>query len=402
MLLTYPSSSLLRELISQTRNLFCKSWPTLFFALLALFILYLFLLSLRKRSDIRRLGSFAPSVPSYLPFGLDVVRRSIQCSRKNEDFKFWSWLFTQSPHKGSPTVETYIGRQRFIFTADPENIKAILATQFQDFGKGTAFHDQWKHFLGSGIFNTDGEEWQANRRLLRPQFAKERIRDLDIFEKHVQKMMTKIGGQGQETDIAELFYRYTLDAATDYLLGHSVETLDKPKVDFAEAFNEVQRMQAAIMRLGPLQFLVPKSSLWRALKVVDAFVEPFIDQALKMDVEDLKQLSSQDHSFLQAVAVTGTRDRKVIRDQIVNILLAGRDTTAGILSFMFLELSRHPEIVIKLRDEVLARIGIDARPTYQDLNDMPYLKSTINEVLRLYPVLPYNVSLQRTHASIHG
>lgn len=48
-------------------------------------------------------------------------------------------------------------------------------------------------------------------------------------------------------------------------------------MDFAEAFDEVQRVQALNMRLGPLKFLIPKSSLWRALKVLDAFVEPFID-----------------------------------------------------------------------------------------------------------------------------
>ena len=53
--------------------------------------------------------------------------------------------------------------------------------------------------------------------------------------------MCLIDGQGQEVDIADLFYRLTLDSATDYLLGKSVNSLDDPHIEFASAFAEVQR-----------------------------------------------------------------------------------------------------------------------------------------------------------------
>ena len=146
---------------------------------------------------------------------------------------------------------------------------------------------------------------------------KERMHDLDIFEKHLQKVIAKLGGQGQEVDVAELFYRYTLDGATEYLLGHGVGSLDNPQMDFAEDFNEVQRVQTLIARLGPLNVFIPRLSFRRALEAFDASVKPFIEQALGMNIQNLKQLSNQ--SFLQAVAATDTRDRKVIMDQCVNI-----------------------------------------------------------------------------------
>ena len=53
--------------------------------------------------------------------------------------------------------------------------------------------------------------------------------------------MSHINGQGQDVDIADLFYRLTLDSATDYLLGKSVNSLDDPQTEFASAFAEVQR-----------------------------------------------------------------------------------------------------------------------------------------------------------------
>ena len=97
-----------------------------------------------------------------------------------------------------------------MFTADPENIKAILTTQFSDYGKGKPFHDDWKDFLGDSIFTTDGEQWHTNRQLIRPQFVRDRVSDLHIFEKHAQKLMNLMGGKGEEIDINVLFFRYVL------------------------------------------------------------------------------------------------------------------------------------------------------------------------------------------------
>lgn len=352
--------------------------------------LYINISILLENRAIRRLGAFAPSVKARLPFSIDVVLRSISNATSNKDLDFWAWLFAWSPDKHSPTVEVSLARQRFIFTADPENIKAILATQFQDYGKGEPFHEDWKHFLGDSIFATDGDQWHNSRQLIRPQFVKNRVADLDIFEKHVRHLLSKIGGRGEEVDICALFYCFTLDSATDYLLGKSVDSLDDPNTEFASAFAEVQRVQNTIARAGPFNKLLPKGTFWAGLKVINDFVEPFIESVLRMNIADLKEKTNQ--SFLHALAATGTRDRKVIRDQVVAILLAGRDTTAGALSFTFQELSNHPEIVQKLRREILERVGPMEAPTYEDLKNMPYLQHCMNETLRLYPSVPFNVS----------
>jgi cytochrome P450 len=144
-----------------------------------------------------------------------------------------------------------MGNIRVIFTADPENIKAILTTQFAEYGKGEQFHKEWEEFLGDGIFTTDGAQWHDSRQLIRPMFVRERVGDLDLFEKHVQKMISLVGpGDGRMVRIDELLFRFSLDAATDYLLGDSVGSLEAQTSDFAAAFNEVQRVQALRSRAG--------------------------------------------------------------------------------------------------------------------------------------------------------
>ena len=351
--------------------------------------LYSLTAKLLQNRAITKLASLAPRVPSYLPFGADILYRSVSHSNTDTDIAFWEWIFSWSPNQHSKTIEMDMAGRRWIFTADPDNIKAILAAQFEDFGKGEHFHQLWKPFLGDSIFTTDGQQWHDSRQLIRPQFVKTRVADLDIFEKHVGRLMAQIDGHGAQVDMAALFFRFTLDSATDYLLGKSVDSLYNPQAEFATAFADVQRVQDILTRTGSFGFLIDKKTYWSGLKVINAFVEPFIERVLHVSSSELEKKANQ--SFLDALAVTGTRDRNVIRDQVVALLLAGRDTTAAILSFTFKELSAHPEVVRKLRREILDKVGTSRPPTYEDLKSMPYLQHVIHETLRLYPAVPFNV-----------
>lgn len=128
------------------------------------------------------------------------------------------------------------------------------------------------------------------------------------------------------------------------------------------------------------------------LKVLDAFVNPFIDRALQLNLSEVEEKTSQ--SFLDALVATGIKDRRFLRDQVVAVLLAGRDTTAGSLAFTFQALAQHPDILRKLRREILERVGETEPPSYEDLKSMPYLQHCMKETLRLYPGVPVNVSTE--------
>ena len=72
-------------------------------------------------------------------------------------------------------------------------------------------------------------------------------------------------------------------------------------------------------------------------------------------------------------------------------MIAGRDTTASTLTFLAYFLGQHPEVFQRLREEVLSSVGPTARPTYDDVRDMKYLRAVINETLRLFPAVPFNL-----------
>ncbi|KAK2005113.1 cytochrome P450 [Colletotrichum falcatum] len=380
-------------------------------------------IAIQRFDESIRMRRLAPAVrgqslDTRIPGGIDFIYKAVRATMHHKNVDFWTERL--STVKGRTGETTLLGR-RVVFTTDPENIKAILATQFSDYGKGKPFHEEWKEFLGDSIFTTDGEQWQASRQLIRPQFIKDRVSDLHTFESHVQILLKAIanGGalngedqpvnmdavDGKVLDISELFFRYTLDVATDFLLGQDVKSLSTPIQEFAEAFNEVQRVQNIIVRAAVMRRFVPRFSFRSGLKVINRFVNDFIERALRLSPEELasKTKSDQGYTFLHELAGF-TRDRTVLRDQIVAVLLAGRDTTAASLSWTLYELGRHPEAVRKLRAEIIEQVGLDRDPTYADLKNMKYLQNVMNETLRLYPAVPFNVrmSLKDTTLPVGG
>lgn len=277
-----------------------------------------------------------------------------------------------------------------IVTREPENIKAILATQFQEFDLGTTRWEIFYPLLGNGIFTlSQGKGWEHSRALLRPQFNRTQIiNDLDSQDFHVNRFLDLLP-RNEVFDLQPFFFRLTLDTATDFLFGESVESLLEPGEDtpggaFAEAFNTAlywlaQRMRAP--RLAPLlgRKYFPKSCN-TARHYVDRFLDKAFDQDLKAAREEKEKGEGRQkkYVFLEALAEV-TNDRKMITDQLMNILLAGRDTTAGLLSITIWLLARNKDVWVKLREGILNVIGPTEKPTWEKIKDMKYLRNVLNE-----------------------
>ncbi|KAL5049980.1 hypothetical protein BDW71DRAFT_194957 [Aspergillus fruticulosus] len=357
-------------------------------------------LFLHDRRVYQKGGIHAPMIPRDF---ISVTRFFFAVVKAQNEHRLYEF-FNKSLEHGNPAspncVESNIfGSFRVIQTREPEHLKAVLTGKFADFGKGEIFHKLWIPFLGDSIFTTDGKEWQGSRNLIRPMFIKDRISDLDIFERKVQTMLSLYSPSGEPTDVMDLFYRMTLDAITEFLLGKGINSLENPQAKFALAFADVQRIQTMLTMLGPAQYLYPRGKYNQGLKVINDFVWPFVHDTLNLQADELEKSSEKPFTFLHALA-NYTRNPKTIRDQVVSVLLAGRDTTAATLSWAFYELSHYPEAYSKLRAEILDKVGPTRAPTYDDLKNTPYLRHTINEVLRLYPAVPYNIRFALTDTTL--
>lgn len=240
--------------------------------------------------------------------------------------------------------------------------------------------------LGDGIFTQEGAAWKHSRELLRSPLQHKHYEDLDVFKQSVDDLIDILSSQSGVIDLQPLFFRLTLDVTTEFLFGESVKSLKGTKSasgqTFGEAFNTAQGFVVQRLRLPDFHKLIGGSKFRKACDDVHNFADQIIDR-------NLLNSSEKSRIFLNAVAES-TANRAALRGQIINLLVAGRDTTACLLSWTFFLLIRYPHVLEKLREEISECCFDQAILTRTDLRKMNYLQNVLKETLRLYPPVPIN------------
>ncbi|KAL6450107.1 CYP52D1 Cytochrome P450 52D1 [Candida maltosa Xu316] len=241
--------------------------------------------------------------------------------------------------------------------------------------------------------------------MLRPQFIKSQVSHVNRLEPHFKLLQKNITAQKDKYfDIQTLFFRFTLDTATEFLFGQSVHSLNdgENSLQFSEAFTKSQAILATRANLHELYFLADGIKFRQYNKMVQDFSQRCVDKVLNMSNSEIDQ--SDRYVFLYEM-VKITRNPQVLRDQCLNILLAGRDTTASLLSFAIFELALNEPIWIKLRTEVLHVFQTSSELITFDLLKIkcPYLQAILHETLRLYPSVPRNARFAKKNTTLpHG
>lgn len=236
----------------------------------------------------------------------------------------------------SKTCRSRMAHLTWTLTQDVENIKYVMATDFDNW----AFIPGRKHglgqFLGNGIFTSDGADWQHSRNLLKPNFTRFQVSNMGMFERHFQKMLEEIPRDGSTFDLSPLFFCLTMDAATEFLFGSSSESQGSDSTDFSDAFAFGQDHGLKILRYGTLGSKLPYPEKFKwAREVTYRFVDKFVDQALEKQKKmgPVKQDTSEKGRYvLLEELVQKTSDRLQLRSESLAVLLAGRDTTGKLLA----------------------------------------------------------------------
>lgn len=188
--------------------------------------------------------------------------------------------------------------------------------------------------LGDGIFTQEGPAWKHSRELLRKQFARTQYQNLDHFRDHVDNLIGCLPTLPGVVDLQPLFFNLTLDTTTALLLGRSVHSLkSEAHADiraFQEGFDAAQEGLAKRFRIAPWQFLYNPSKFRNACSTVHQFVDDYIQER---DRKGGKGDRDQPNSGFIDQLAQDSQDTKSLRDQLLNILLAGRDSTACSLSW---------------------------------------------------------------------
>lgn len=360
-------------------------------------------------------ATFPKYVPTRLPFGLDFVWRTISTARGGGDI-FDDVFGPMYAANGTTFAMPGASETAVIHTIDPVNIQAILATKFKDFILGDRRIKAFKPLLGDSILNTDGTSWEHSRSLLRPQFSRDQINDLEKTESAAQALFDALALVGTkhngsvEIDIMPLLFRFTLDTATGFLFGESVESqkaaatgitsrasaatamaADQSGNDmaFSEAFNEAANWIMTRVRLQGLYWLAPS----RNGKKASDYLRRYTDYYVRMAKPGM---GKEEYVLLERLAEQ-TKNQGKLSDQILGLLIAGRDTTATLLSWTILLLAQHPAVFKRLREDITQDFG-EYTPNPSNINfgtlkSSTYLQFVLRETLRVYNVVPFNARI---------
>lgn len=348
------------------------------------FLVQGFITAARRRKIILSHGCKSPKkLPIWDPvFGLDAIYKTLQAHKRK------NLLSTKRANykKYGLTHSSRIATSSTILTIEPENIKAVMTTNFKDFEVGTPRRRAFSPVVTNTVLMADGAEWEHLRAFLKPSFTRSQVGDLETLEFHVKHLINAIPSDGSTLDLADLFFRYSADVVTDLMFGESILSLPDPEAfggDLSEACRVVQLGVERRFILGAFANIVPQRAFNRAVEKIHSYVNSHVEKAIRLrqsqksaEKDDVKDNDGK-YVFLREL-VKLTDDRAILQGQILGIFFAGRDTTAALLSNLFFALARNPDVWQRLREEITSFLQ-GRQPTLDELKKLKYLSFCLNE-----------------------
>ncbi|DAZ97645.1 TPA: hypothetical protein N0F65_003963 [Lagenidium giganteum] len=313
-------------------------------------------------------------------------------------------------------MEQYGGRMKMpwhlffdggIYISDPADVEHILATNVNNYIKPNGLLDAYREIFEHSFFAMNhahtpdnGASWKLQRKVAAKVFTTRNFKVYaeQLFHKVALTMVDDLEKQGNQCDMQELSAMYALESVFVIAFGIDMRTVVDPKV-FGDKMDEVSAHCASRLLVRQyykvLGWAMPSEyKLKRNTAEIRAIADKILQDRLAESEEQLADrydiLSlfikkarelDEDHASLLTP--------EALRSIILTFIFAGRDTTAATITHTFYMLARHPEIQERIASE-LDELDTTAF-SYDDMKNLRYLDAVVQESIRLYPALPYNV-----------
>ncbi|PWY91666.1 putative cytochrome P450 [Aspergillus sclerotioniger CBS 115572] len=313
-------------------------------------------------------------------FYFDVIQRGM-----------FMWQIERMHQQYGPIVRI---NPREIHISDPTFYNEIYAGGSRRRDKDPYFTPAFSAPL-SMVATNDHDHHRFRRSILNGFFSKRSVLQLEpMIQQKVDKLLSRFTAAHDDGDIIateDAYAALTADVISFYSYGHSFNYLDHPTFNsnvrrgvngmtHVVHFNRFFPVLLGVLRIIPLE-VVRKVQPYAAL-VID--MRNTLKQMAASSVESRETKASRMTMFEamngdEIPAVERTIER--LTDEAQILIAAGTETTARVLVILTYYLCLHQDILLRLRKE-LSKLGTD-RPTWTDLENVPYLRAVINEGLRL-------------------
>jgi cytochrome P450 len=260
---------------------------------------------------------------------------------------------------------------RTVMVADPRLAKELWTAGYDDIGNN---QPNLSRLIGPGsLFGLEGAQHRARRKLLTPPFHGKSVQNYErIFEEETLREAA-YWPEGEPFESAESLMRITLNVMLRAVFGAD-----------GEQFDELRRIMPDWVMLGCRLTVLPKPSRtlgrrspWGRLAQYRAQFDVVVNQLIDNATADPDFESRTD---ILSLLLNSTYDdgsamsRSDIADELLTLLAAGHETTATTLAWTLERISRHPQVLARLQDEVVAGGG-------------EYRRATCMEVQRTRPII---------------
>lgn len=250
----------------------------------------------------------------------------------------------------------------------------------------------------AGLFTaeTDNPLWRRAHNILLPSFSQQGLRDyhpmmVDIAEQMMGKWSRL--NPGETVDVAQDMTRLTLDTIALCGFGYRFNSFSRevphPFVGaMVRNLTESQTRSRLPPALRPLRVRAA-----RQMAADSSYMNQLVDEI----IDARRREAGVPHDDLLSAMLEGV-DRQSgerlpdanIRAQCITFLIAGHETTSGLLTFAIHFLLKHPEVVARARREVDEILGAEAHaaPTAAQVRKLTYVTQILEETLRLWPTAP--------------
>jgi len=253
----------------------------------------------------------------------------------------------------------------------PDWVKRVLVSNHRNYTKGVGV-ERIRVLLGNGLMASEGERWRKQRRMLQSGFHKPKI--TSFFPVYFQQA-TELAGrwlsaarQGQPVDITEAVSETTLLAVLQALFSEDLSRLQQER-----GYNPFQLVSTDSTR--DLRFAMKFRALGKLVQEV-------------MDIRRHENRFPTDllsHCMLARDKTSGTpMPDKLLIDEILTLIVAGHETTAASLNWVWYLLACHPDVYAQVAEEAQS-LPKDRVPDWHTLNTLVWIPRVIKESLRLYP-----------------
>lgn len=308
-------------------------------------------------------------------------------------------------------VGIYTFNQPGLIIRDTELIKSVLIKDFQYFNNRFSNCDPHGDALANNnLFFARDSNWKDLRTKISPVFTSGKIKQmyplmLEISSQLEQHLANK--GDQFVTEVKEICALFTTDLIATIAFGISANSLKNPKGEFRTHCRKIFLFDLRRAIAFSIAFFFPKLTTPLRIKLFTPEFSKFLRSTINYVMQEREQSGKQRNDLIDILVALKNevgdanihkkiaQNPDVLIAQAAAFLSAGFETSSSTMTFALYELAKRPDLQNRLRTEINeALIKDNGTISYDTIITLEYLNMVVDEVLRLYPVLPF---LDRQH-----